>query len=327
MSKKCRAAIFAAKEKVQIQDIEVPDVGADQIGVKTLYSGISPGSELWILTGRYWNTKFPNIPGYQKVGVVEEAGKNVKDYKEGDIVFLRTTAVEQGPEIMWAGHTGYSVMDASESYMFRIPEGIDPASASLLVMAAVGYHGAEEVMPVKKGENVAVIGLGLIGQFSAQTANIKGANVIGIDLIESRLDLAAKYANATVLNAGSCNVTEEIKKICPDGLDVVIDASANVKAVNESFHWLRNGGRYCFQGYYPDETPLDLLWPHIKELTFYNPTDSTPAGAGHCAEMIAEGRMNMEGLITHKVNAEKAVEIYEILLDNPKNVLGAVIEW
>jgi 2-desacetyl-2-hydroxyethyl bacteriochlorophyllide A dehydrogenase len=327
MSKKCRAVVFAAKEKVQIQNIELPDVGADQIGVKTLYSGISAGSELWILTGKFWNVKFPNIPGYQKVGVVEEVGKDVKNYKEGDIVFLRTTAVEQGLEIRWAGHTGYSVIDACESYMFKIPESIDPASASLLCMSAVGYHGAAEVMPVGKGENVAVIGLGLIGQFSAQTANIKGADVIAIDLIDSRLDLAAKYANATVLNVGSCNVTEEIKKLCPDGLDVVIDASANVKAVNESFQWLRKGGRYCFQGYYHGQSPLDLLCPHIKELVFYNPIDSTVAGARHCAQMIAEGKMNMEGLITHKVSMENAIEVYETLLKNPKDVLGAVIEW
>ena len=327
MSIKSKAVFFVERNKVELRDIELPDPATGDIVVRTLYSGISPGTELWSLTGKYWSTKFPTIPGYQKVGVVEQTGSDVKNFKEGDVVFLRFTNVMPGTEIEWAGHTGYSVISADTPELFKIPEGLDPAQGSLLCMPAIGYHGAAEVMPIEENECVVVIGLGLIGQFSAQAAKLRGAKVIGIDLLDNRLKLAADYADAITINPLKEDSAEVIKKHCPDGVDAVIDTSAHVDTINASFHWLRNGGRYCFQGYYPDKTPLDLLWPHAKELVMYNPTNCTLEGEMQCAKHIVEGTMHIESMITHVVSADEAPKMYQLLLDNPKDAMGVVLNW
>lgn len=327
MGRSCNAIVFTDREKVEIQEIDLPDIEPGEIGVKTLYSGISIGSELWILKGKFWNTTFPNVPGYQKVGIVELVGNSVTKYKQGDIVFLRTTKLASNIEVLWAGHTSFSIISADEPYMFKLPKAIAPESASLLCLPAVGYHGVAEVMDINKGDSVAVIGLGMIGQFSAQAAMLQGANVIALDIRDDRLTLAADHAKAITINPAKIDPESEIKKIYPDGLDVIIDTSSNAEIINKSFQWLKPKGKYCLQGYYPEKTSLDLLWPHIKELVIYNPIDSTSAGARHCARYIADGRMAVKEMISINVPFTKAPALYANLLSGTKTILGAVINW
>jgi threonine dehydrogenase-like Zn-dependent dehydrogenase len=220
-----------------------------------------------------------------------------------------------------------SVVDSADAETFKLPAGLDPAEGSMACMPAVGYHGAAEVMPVAKGEWVVVIGLGLIGQFSAQTAHLRQAKVIAIDPIESRRKLAADFAQAIVIDPKAVDPAKVIKEHCPNGADVVIDASANADAVNASFHWIKQQGRYCFQAYYPDKTPLDLLWPHAKELLMFNPCNITPEGLRQCANNLANGSMTIKPMITHNVPAERAPEMYDMLLKRPKEALGVVLDW
>jgi propanol-preferring alcohol dehydrogenase len=319
--------VFAAKNKVEVRDVKIPDPGPDEIGVRTLYSGISIGTELWILKQRYWDAEFPCVSGYQKVGVVETAGPEVTNYRQGDTVFLRTTKLSGKIRSSWGGHTGYSVMPAADPYMFKLPEGLDCALGSLLVMPAVGYHGAAEVMGIGKGEWVAVIGVGMIGQFSAQTAHLLGGNVIAIDLSDERLALAGRYAGAIEINPSQTDVKSEIERHCPDGLDVVIDTTSNEEIINQSFHWLRQKGKYCFQGYYPDKTALDLLQPHIKELVFYNPTDSSPEGAYACGQHLATGKMEMQAMVSCHTSLTDAPRVYDRLVQDSNSEMGIFIEW
>ena len=104
--KNCSAVVFVAPEKVEIQNIELPEIGPGEIGIKTLCSGISAGTELWLLKGSYSGVEFPTIPGYQKVGVVDCIGSGVENYNEGDMVFLRSTHLAPGTVCHWGGHTG-----------------------------------------------------------------------------------------------------------------------------------------------------------------------------------------------------------------------------
>ena len=319
--------MFTEKNKVEIRDIEIPEPGPDEIGVRTLYSGISIGTELWILKQLYWDAEFPCVSGYQKVGVVETVGRDVTNYHSGETVFLRTTKLSGGIRSSWGGHTGYSVMPASDPCMFALPKGLDSRLGSLLVMPAVGYHGAAEVMGIEKETWVAVIGVGMIGQFSAQTAHLLGGKVIAIDLSNERLALAEKHADAIGINPSNADVKSEIEKYCPDGLDAVIDTTANEEIINQSFHWLRNKGNYCFQGYYPEKTSLDLLYPHVKELVFYNPTDITPEGLYACAEYLANGQMEMAALVTRHSPLADAPSVYDRLLEDSNNELGIIVDW
>lgn len=324
MSIRCHAVVFDEPRVVLVQEIDIPDPGVDDVVVRTLYSGISAGTEVWSLTGKYWSTKFPMLPGYQKVGVVEQVGEQVANYREGDLVFLRFTKVNPGTNIEWAGHTSRSVVAAQEPDMFKLPADIDLVAASQICVPAVGYHGVCEVMPISKGERVAVIGQGPIGLYASQYAALRGAKVYALDLLEPRLKLAAQLAGAVPLRGDA----DALKKQFADApLDAVVDTSAHAPTINASFHWLRHGGRYCLQGYYPGLTELDLLWPHAKELVLYNPTNVTADGLKQVAQDIAGGRLKVREAISHVIKAEQAPAIYQRLIDRDPSVISAVIDW
>ncbi len=93
--------VFTAPGKIEVREIELPDMEEEDILIRTLYSGISIGTEGWILMNKYKDVKYPLSSGYQKTGVVEKVGAEVKGVKPGDRMFLRTTRINPAVENMF----------------------------------------------------------------------------------------------------------------------------------------------------------------------------------------------------------------------------------
>ncbi len=326
MSITCDAMAFPQSGQVELAEIELPEPGSGQVGVRTLYSGISNGTDVWVLTGLYMDVPFPIVPGYQKVGIVDRLGPDVKGIREGDRVFLSFTEIDSPLHPFWGGHTSYSVTDADG--VLPVPDELDSKDAALLVMPATGYHGAAEVMPINSGELVVVIGQGLIGQFAAQVSRMRGAKVIVTDVSDSRLEYSRRYSADCVVNPLHEDVGEVVRSHKSDGADAIIDTSANEKALNESFEWMKpRGGRYCLQAYYPDLTCLDLYMPHVREITFYSPTGVTDEGMRRCLALLAAGDLKVGPLITHTLTPQQTPAAFEQLVEGPGEMLGLVIDW
>jgi 3-hydroxyethyl bacteriochlorophyllide a dehydrogenase len=326
MTIESKAIIFDDERKARLGEIELPEPAEGQVLVKTHCSGISIGTEGWIFTKRYKGTTFPLVTGYQKTGVIEEVGPGVDSAAVGDLVFLRSTQIASNIRSMWGGHTAYSIEDAQK--LIGVPDGVDPMDASLLVMCAVGYHGAAEVMPIAAGELVVVIGQGLIGQYAAQVSRLRGATVITTDVIDQRLDYSAEYSADLVANPDRDDVAALVQDVKGNGADAIIDTSTNEVAINRSFEWMKqHGGRYCLQGYYPELTCLDLSTPHIKEIVFHNPTNVTDEGMRECMRMLGEDKLTVGPLITHTAAPEDAPRLYDLMLESPADCLAMVIDW
>jgi 3-hydroxyethyl bacteriochlorophyllide a dehydrogenase len=294
--------------------------------VETEFSGISIGTEGWLLLGKYRGGQFPLVTGYQKVGLVTAVGEAVEGYKVGDRVFLRHTLIATQVNSYWGGHTSRSVVDYRQ--LIPVPPGADPAAASLLVMVAVGYHGAAELVKVQAGELVVVVGQGLIGQFAAQVCKQRGCTVVTTEPHALRRQLSAQLGADAAVDPTTQDPWEVIRSFKPEGADVVIDCSANAQAINQSFTWLKpRGSRYCFQAYYPDLTPLDLFWPHVKEMVAYFPTNVTDEGMREMMQWIADGRAQVNPLITHVRNWREAPALFRLMMDRPQDCLGLVLDW
>ena len=63
------------------------------------------------------------------------------------------------------------------------------------------------------------------------------------------------------------------------------------------------------------------------ELVMYNPTNTTPAAERQCAEYLAGGQMHIKSMITHVVPADRAPEMYDMLLTSPQEAMGVVLNW
>jgi 2-desacetyl-2-hydroxyethyl bacteriochlorophyllide A dehydrogenase len=174
---------------------------------------------------------------------------------------------------------------------------------------------------------VVVIGLGMIGQMSAQAARRAGARVIATDLIPLRVELAAKHSADRVVDANSESLEEVVREESSRGADVVIDTTGNSSIFGRCLGLIRREGRIAMQGYYPDPIPIDFHPTHLQRPTVTFPCGWDDEFNGELADDLATGRLAIEPLITHRIPFGDAAEAYDLVVEHPERTLGMVLDW
>jgi 2-desacetyl-2-hydroxyethyl bacteriochlorophyllide A dehydrogenase len=328
------AVVFPEPKRVEIREMDLPDPGPDEVGIRTAFSGVSQGTERWALTGRYghydqdYSQYFPCSPGYQAAGVVEVVGDEVSDLRVGDHVFTMGTHFadpdHKYPGPCQASHAGYLV--ASRSAVWQVAPEADLAAASLFHMAGVSRHGVR-LAKVQPGDLAVVIGLGMIGQMSAQAARRQGARVIATDLIPLRRELAAAHSADRVVDGSAESLEDAVRSEAPDGADIVIDTTGISQMFDRCLELIHREGRIAMQGYYPDPISIDFHPTHIQRPTVTFPCGWDDEYNDDLAADMAEGRIAIEPLITHRIPFRDAAEAYELVVEHPERSLGMVLDW
>ena len=330
MSKKTRAVVFTEPKQVDLITVTAPDPAPNEIAVRTVYSGISIGTERWGLLGRYnhWGDDvaryYPYVPGYQRAGIVEAVGSAVEGFAIGDRVFSRTARIEeQDLECRgWLGHIGCAVV--APDALWKLGPTADMEEASLWQMPAAGAHGVR-LVDVQPGQLVVVTGQGLIGQMSAQMSRLRGATVISSDLMEKRVQLSALYSADIAINAQRDNLLEVIRQIQPDGADIVIDTSGNSRLFDFLLGLIRREGRICLQGYYPDPFHIDFHPTHEKRAAVIFPCGRDDPAA--LVPLLNRHKLRIKPLITHRFPITQAKEAYDLMMNKPDEALGIIFDW
>lgn len=331
---KAPAVVFVEPRRIEIREMALPGVGPSQIGIRTVYSGVSQGTERWALTGRYNHfdedvpAYYPCSPGYQAAGVVDVVGAQVEAFVEGDHVFTMGTHFDDPnhkyPGPMQASHSGYLVADASAAW--KVAPEVDLAGASLFHMAGVSRSGVR-ITKIQPGDVVALIGLGMIGQMSGQAARAAGARVIATDLIASRCELAAKYSADRVVDGSAQSLEEAVREEKPEGADVVIDTTGISSMYDRCRDLIRHEGKIMMQGYYADPITIEFHPTHLTRATVTFPCGWDDEFNHELADDMATGKIAIDPLITHRIPFRDAAEAYELVLEHPERSLGMVLDW
>ncbi len=207
-----------------------------------------------------------------------------------------------------------------------VPDGLSPREASLTGLCAVALRGIE-MASIPVGAKVLVCGLGLIGQYAAQIVRLKGAQVCVAEINESRLELARDLGADWVVNPAEQDLAEVQQGITPPGFDIIIDTSSIPEVVNGLFPLLRHLGKFVFQGWYPPPSAMNINAMHSVMPTCYFPCSHNDACVATAMRWAAEGRLNVESLITHVVKPEEAPAIYRMIEEDAEDFLGIVFEW
>jgi 2-desacetyl-2-hydroxyethyl bacteriochlorophyllide A dehydrogenase len=321
--------VFAAPNVVEIREVELPDLGPRDVRIRTVCSGVSQGTERWLLTDRYrWAggvPQYPHFPGYQAAGVVEAVGPEVDDLRPGDRAFAQGTRFAGREDRYGLGsHTG-ALVQAREDVV-RLDAGVDLGAASLLRMAGVSRHGVR-LTGIDAGDLVVVIGQGMIGQMSAQAARARGARVIASDVIDRRLAASAAYSADRVVDASVEDLADVVRVEAPDGADVVIDTTGISGMFATCIDLVRAEGRVCLQGYYPDPIEVRFHPTHLKRPTVTFPCWVDREDDGRLATELAVGGLMIEPLITHRIEYTDAAEAFDLVVHHPERSLGMVLEW
>jgi 2-desacetyl-2-hydroxyethyl bacteriochlorophyllide A dehydrogenase len=328
-----QALICTAQQKFSLETFDVPAITPPQILVRTLYSGVSVGTEFAVIRGKLDWGPFPVCTGYQAVGMVEEVGNDVQKFKVGDMVYYRRNfmSMQLGQEKInpCAGtHCSVGVIDANAEVEL-LPAGVDAATGSMFVMPSVGYN-AVNMAGVQMGDVVAFHGLGLIGLGALVAARLRGAITIGIDLDERRLALAREMGADHVINGKAEDVKAGVEAIKPGGADVVFEGTGIGTNLDAAFALARLYGKFVFLGNYGN-APISFhfLVPHVKQLTAFFPCND---GLAPCRDAvlrnIATGAIPWHKTISHRVAASDAPALYDAINKNAMpELLGAVIQW
>lgn len=323
------AIVFTEPHKVDVRTVRLPELGPRDVRVRTSYSGISIGTESWILQNRYKGTidKFPHIPGYQRTGVVEAVGPEVASVKAGDRVFSRVARLGPGNvhPSSWNGHIGHAVCNESE--VIPLPAGTSEQEASFGVQIAVGCLGVR-MSRVRSGDFVVVIGQGLIGQMSAQAARRQGATVLTTDVLQKRVDLSAKYSADLVVNGAEEDLRRAVVRESAGRLaDVVIEATGKAAMFRTCLSLIRREGTISMQGYYPDTIEIEFHETHHTRASVNFPCAWDDDDLRRVLRHLVDGKRVVQPLITHTFPIQEAAEAYAYILAHPDEVLAAHFTW
>ena len=206
-------------------------------------------------------------------------------------------------------------------------DGLGFDELALVEPLAIGAHGIRRA-GIKQGEFVLIIGAGPIGLGTMEFARISGANIIALDINEKRLQFCKEKLNLKhTVNALSQNVLEELMAITNGDMPTtVIDATGNLKAINDAFQYLAHGGRFVLIGLQKGEISFSHPEFHKREATLMSSRNATREDFELVIKSIKQGEIRPENYITHRVAFEKVAQEFGSWLDPANGVIKAMVE-
>jgi 2-desacetyl-2-hydroxyethyl bacteriochlorophyllide A dehydrogenase len=340
---KARQAVVREPFQVEVHEVELPPPAPNQILVATEVSAVSPGTELAVWTGTHQWLKDPNLPdwkfpfrsGYSAAGTVAAVGSEVRGWQPGDRVSYPGN--HASAELLTLGH--------ERGRLWKLPAKLDAEKASLACIARYGM-GASIRAGITLGRSAAVLGLGVIGQFTLRCLIAAGAHpVVGIDSVRMRREAALAAGADHANDPGSDGGRAELDRVLGTrGAEIVADATGVPDAIPTAMGLACDGGQVVVVGsprgrakevnFYDDlhRRYLEVTGAHGNML--FEPAHVRLAGAWDINKAqrwllasLACGRLSVAGLVTHRIAPAELGVAYEGLLKKKEEYLGVVVRW
>jgi 2-desacetyl-2-hydroxyethyl bacteriochlorophyllide A dehydrogenase len=325
-----RAVIITEPGKAEIREFPTRALESHEVRVANTFSAVSFGTERGVTTGHIHGTTFPCLLGYQAVGRIVELGSAVTAYRVGDRVCSGVSAFQPVGYGQGAGngHQSHPIVadkgDWAQKELVRIPEGVSDEEASYAWLMSVSLQGVERAQ-VRIRDVVAVVGLGLVGQFAAQAARAAGAKVYACDLSADRVEKARVVSAdvAVVGNVASLNAV--IRADHPAGATVVIECTGNTQVLDAALDLTAREGRVVLQGHYHGDIRFRFIAAHPQRLTLYCPcawTDLRPV-----LDLVSRGKMVVKPWLGEVFTPDQAPDLYRRVHSGDPGLIAALIRW
>ena len=340
---KVQQATLVEPFRVEIREVNLPDPAPNQILLECEASAISAGTELAVYTGTHqWlkdpnlpDWKFPFRPGYSAAGRIVAIGSQITGWQVGERISYPGNHASH--EMLSIGH--------ERGRWWRMPEDLAFEKAALACISRYGLGGILRA-GLTLGRSVAVLGLGIIGQFALRYAQGAGCNpVVGIDAVPMRRH-AAKAAGAShVIDPNAGDALKQLSDFLGTrGAEIVIDATGVPDAIPVAMSLACNAGQVVVvgspRGLAKDVNFYDHLHRRYIEVSgahgnmLFEEPHTRLAGAWDINKAqhwllaaLASGRLNTEKLVTHTITPDKIGDAYEGLLKKKDEYLGVVVKW
>ena len=260
----------------EIVERETPVTGARQVRIIVQACGVCHSDAL-IQKGEWPRIRYPRVPGHEVVGIIDELGASVSEWKEGQHVGVGWHGGQDGtcvacrrgdfrncrslkiPGISYDG--GYQqYMVAPAEALAAIPEGLKSEEAAPLLCAGVTTFNALRHSGALPGDLVAVQGIGGLGHLGIQFANKFGYKVAAVGRGSENADVARKLGACVYVDSNSTNAAQALQKM--GGARVILATAPSSKAMSELIDGLAPNGKLIVVGvaFDPIEvTPVQLI--------------------------------------------------------------------
>ena len=310
------AVVLERPEHLSLQRLDLTPPGAGDIVVDTLWSGISAGTEKLLWTGRmpqFPGMGYPLVPGYESVGRVVEAGP-ASGRTVGEHVFVPGARCFGEVRGLFGGAASKLVVDAARVVPIDAALG---EQGALLALAATAYHAVagEE----RQGGSITppdlIVGHGVLGRLLA------------------RMTVAAGYAATRVweLNAARQSGATGYEVVHPDDdprrdYRAIYDVSGDASILDSLIARLAPGGEVVLAGFYSERLSFAFAPAFMREARVRAAAEWKKADLLATKQLVEDGRVSLEGLITHRERAEQAAAAYPVAF-NDSACLKMILDW
>lgn len=305
-----QAVVFDAPEKLALRGLRLDEPGAADVVVDIDWSGISTGTERLLWTGRMPNFPgmgYPLVPGYESVGRVVEAGTQ-SAIAVGTRVFVPGAKCFGDVRGLFGGAASRVVLPSARA--LELDDGVGEEGV-LLALAATARHVARGALAEQPE---LIVGHGVLGRMIARLAVAAGAAPTVWETVAARREGAEGYR---VVDPAD-DPRRDYRRIC--------DVSGDAGLLDALIARLAPGGEVVLAGFY--DTPLSFVFApaFMREARIRVASQWQPDDLLAVRDMARDGRLSLDGLITHRRAAPDADEAYRLAFGDP-GCLKMTLDW
>ena len=304
------AIVFQQPKSLAIKGLALPDMGATDVQVQVEFSGISTGTERLLWEGSmpaFPGMGYPLVPGYETVGRVVAAGEQAT-VAIGTRVYVPGSQCFQEARNLFGGSASRLIVPSARA--MPIEESLAERGV-LVALAATAYHAHSA--PGTQQPDL-IVGHGVLGRMIARLAVLAGTKPVVWDTNPARRTGAVGYE---VIDP-SDDSRRNYKCIC--------DVSGVGALLDDLISRLAPGGEVVLAGFY--DAPLSFVFPpaFMREARIRIAAQWSPPDLAAVIALAGDGRLSLDGLITHHHDATQADAAYRTAFGDA-DCLKMVLDW
>jgi 2-desacetyl-2-hydroxyethyl bacteriochlorophyllide A dehydrogenase len=341
------AILLTAPKQIELREYAEPPLGAHQVRIETVYSGISAGTELASYRGtspflhKRWDAEqrlfvegdgAPAYPvtnlGYAEVGQVVEIGSAVTRVNIGERVWGT-----------W-GHKSAHVAEEEWAAARVLDASLDVRAGIFSHVGAIALNVVLDA-DIHVGEYVAVFGQGVMGLAVMQLARLNGGTVMAVDAIPQRLALAQELGAEYIIHAREQDAAQVVKTLTQNrGADVSIEITGAYSALQTALRATAYNSRVVVAGFFQGDARglfLGEEFHHNRLQIIASQISGSAPRLAHrwdrlrlnqtVMQLQAQRKINLTRLISHTFPARAAADAFRLLDEGGGEVLQVVLAF
>jgi len=350
LRQKMKAAVYYAPLDIRIEDRPIPSKDSDSMIAMVNCCAIC-GTDIKIYKSGNPRCTPPRIIGHEMAGTLVHVGDEVDGFEAGENITLATTVACGSCDYCKIGLQNVCPNAKPISYDFdgafaqyiripkeaiaggnviKIPDGEDTEKYAISEPLSCAIN-SQDIIQVGENDMVVVVGGGPLGAIHAELAKANGAKkVMVVASSGARFELLKKLEGIDLIDRKSEDVEKRVKELTGGlGADAVIVCAPSREAMEDSLSLARKGGRISFFSSLPSgdsELSICSRVIHYNELIIAGCSDSRPEHVLAAVELIKDGKINCEAIITHRFSIDEFFEGIEVM-HNKESLKALIYPW